>query len=189
MSSTTHLLSLEDALTLPVDPLEEIVNGEIRKMPPPEDAHAALIEELHHLLAQQLKREEFRIRSTAYGLGIRTTPTLAVRNPDLTVFKQADWKAAFKTSPYVWVPPVLVVECLSPSNRKGSIHQLLADYETAQVVEVWLLDPRRRTAERYLLENGLYRTPIVQSEGELKPVGFTAAVDLHRLWNAYETGG
>jgi Uma2 family endonuclease len=189
MSSITHLLTLEEAAKLPVDPLEEIVNGEVRKIPPPEDAHAALIEELHHLLSQQLRREEFRIRSTAYGLGIRTTPSVAVRNPDLTVFRQSDWKAGFKQSPYVWIPPVLVVECLSPSNRKGSIHQLLADYETAGAAEVWLLDPRRRTAEKYVLEQGLYGSPKTMREGELRPNGLSVTVDLDRLWTVFETGG
>jgi hypothetical protein len=36
MSSATHILTPEEALALPVDRLEEIVNGEVRKMPPPE---------------------------------------------------------------------------------------------------------------------------------------------------------
>ena len=40
MSSVTHVLALEEALALPVDPLDEIVDGEVRRMSQAEDAHA-----------------------------------------------------------------------------------------------------------------------------------------------------
>ena len=43
MGTSTHILTVEEALTLPVDRLEEIVNGEIRRMPPPERGHSRLI--------------------------------------------------------------------------------------------------------------------------------------------------
>jgi Uma2 family endonuclease len=121
MGSSTQGLTVAEALALPEDPLEEIVHGEVRKMPPPDNAHAALIEELYDILSEQLQKERYRIRTTAYGLGIRTEPALAVRNPDLTVFDRGELKTA---RGYVWTAPHLVVECLSPSNRKGSIHQL-----------------------------------------------------------------
>ena len=154
-------------------------------MPPPENAHAALIEELYDVLAEQLPKESYRIRTTAYGLGIRTDPALAVRNPDLTVFERGDLRTA---RGYVWTAPHLVVECLSPSNRKGSIHQLLADYESAQVREVWLLNPATKTAERYTLEAGFYRTVEVFQGGGLEAVSLPVNVPLDRLWSAFEAG-
>jgi Uma2 family endonuclease len=154
-------------------------------MPPPDNAHAALIEELYDILSEQLQKESCRVRTTAYGLGIRTEPALAVRNPDLTVFDRGELKTA---RGYVWTAPHLVVECLSPSNRKGSIHQLLVDYESAQVREVWLLNPATRTAEKYTLENGLYRGVEVFHNEELEASSVPAKVSLERLWSAFEAG-
>src|SRR5687767_7950162 len=104
MDSTTQGLTVAEALALPENPLEEIVHGQIRKMPPSDNAHAALIEELHDILSEQLQKERYRIRTTAYGLGIRTEPALAVRNPDLTVFDRGELKTA---RGYVWTAPHL----------------------------------------------------------------------------------
>jgi Uma2 family endonuclease len=132
MSSATHILTLEEALALPVDPLDEIVNGKIRKRPPPEESHAALIDRLYRDLLKQLPESDFVTLVTAFGLGIRKEPALAVRNPDLCTFTSGQFAEDFESSDghgYVWIAPKLVVECLSPSNRKGSIYQLLADYE------------------------------------------------------------
>ena len=64
MSSATHILTLEEALALPVDRLEEIVNGEVRKMPPPEKGHSRLITVLARLLAKQLPEEQYEVVTT-----------------------------------------------------------------------------------------------------------------------------
>jgi Uma2 family endonuclease len=184
MSSTTQVLTLAEALALPEDPLEEVVHGEIRKMPRPGRGHAVLIDRLYRMLAAQLPEDSYRILTTAYGLGIRHEP-LAVRIPDLTVFSEADFAASADDRAYVWTAPKLVVECLSPSNRKGSVHQLLADYEAAQVAEVWLLEPQTRGAERHILQEGLYRTTEYFQEDELKATAVPAQVPLGRLWDAF----
>ena len=56
--------------------------------------------------------------------------------------------------PYVWTPPDLLVECLSPANRKGAVRELLADYEKVAVPEVWLLDPALPRYTSYRFESG-----------------------------------
>lgn len=191
MDSATYILTVDEALTLPVDPLEEIVNGEVRKMPPPEKGHFRLIAVLARVLTKQLSEDRFEIVTTAYGLGIRREPTLAVRVPDLTVFDAEELQRDHEESHgrgYVWIAPKLVVECLSPSNRKGSIHQLLADYESAGAKEVWMIDPRRRTVERYLLAAGLLELAETQAEGEFRGTNVPLTIEITRLWQAFETG-
>jgi Uma2 family endonuclease len=187
MGSTTQGLILADAMALPEDPLEEIVHGEIRKKPPRGRGHAVLIDRLYRMLAAQLPEDSYRILTTAYGLGIRHEP-LAVRVPDLTVFAEADFAASADDRAYVWVAPKLVVECLSPSNRKGSVHQLLADYEIAQVAEVWLLHPQTRAAERHVLQGGLYGPKESFEEDEFRAASVPAQVSLARLWDAFAKG-
>ena len=48
-----------------------------------------------------------------------------------------DWQEKDRDDPYVWKAPQLLVECLSPANRKGSAQKLLDDYATIKAPEVW----------------------------------------------------
>jgi Uma2 family endonuclease len=191
MGSATHILTLEEALALPVDPLDEIVDGEVRRMSQPEDAHAALLEVLYDALRKQLPGERFKVRLTAYGLGVRREPRLTIRNPDLTVFDFMEWSNDFVSRNgrgWVWIAPKLVVECLSPSNRKGSTYQLLADYESCGAAEVWLIDPKRRLLTPYVRADEQLIQKDSLSEGMLTPAAVPASIDVSLLWHAFETG-
>ena len=176
---------------LPVDPLDEIVDREVRRMSQAEDAHAALLEVLYAALAKQLAEDQYKIRLTAYGLGVRREPRLTIRNPDLTVFDFDEWSTDFISRNgrgWVWIAPKLIIECLSPSNRKGSVYQLLADYESANAAEVWSIDPKRRIVTPYVLEDGQLVQKNSLGEGNLACVAVPAQIDLSRLWQAFETG-
>ena len=43
MATTTKLITYEESLTMPEAPYDEIVNGELRLMPPPSFKHQRLI--------------------------------------------------------------------------------------------------------------------------------------------------
>ena len=191
MATHSFVLTEEEALSLAGNSLDEIVNGEICTLPPPEDAHAALIEALYRQLSGQLSEDDYLVRITAYGMGIRRQPAIAVRNPDLSVFTISEWKTHFEKSGgrgYVWIAPRLVVECLSPSNRKGSIHQLLADYESAGTAEVWLINPREPWVQVYRsVENSLAFVSTISS-GQLEASFARAVIDVDRLWHAFTHG-
>lgn len=191
MSASTHILTIEEALALPEDRLEEIVNGEIRRIPPPEKGHFRLVAMLARLLLKQLSEDRFEVVTTAYGLGVRKEPTLAVRTPDLTIFDAEELNRDHDESKgrgYVWIAPKLIVECLSPSNRKGSIHQLLADYESARASEVWLINPRKRIITTHFLQDGELGQQDSLSQGLIKSAGLPVEVEIDRLWSAFETG-
>ena len=114
-----------------------------------------------------------------------------MRVPDLTVFDVVGLQTDHDQNQgrgYVWIAPKLVVECLSPGNRKGSVHQLLADYESAAVEEVWMIDPRRRVVERYLLRAGLLELADTRTEGELQATSVPSIIEINRLWQAFDTG-
>lgn len=88
---------------------------------------------------------------------IRREPWIAVRIPDVTVFDAAELRVDHESSEgkgYVWIGPKLVIECLSTGNRKGSIHQLLADYESAGSAEVWLIEPEKHAVASYRMFQG-----------------------------------
>ena len=94
---------------------------------------------------EQLDTREYVVTAWGAGLGVERVP-LTYRIPDLMVFRAealppCPCANGRKRSLHL-DRPRLIVECLSPSNRKGSIQELLADYARIAVPEVWLLDPQ-----------------------------------------------
>jgi Uma2 family endonuclease len=79
-----------------------------------------------------------------------------------------------------------LVECLSPSNRKGSIQELLANYARIAVPEVWLLDPKPPQFTAYRYESGALKQVMATKTGRVTPLLLpNVAVDLADLWAAF----
>jgi Uma2 family endonuclease len=189
MSTSTKLITYEDSLTMPENRFEEIVHGESRIMPPPNKKHAYLIAKLLAVLSKQLGDSEYQILSQGAGLGIERVP-LTYRLPDLMVFRtealRRDSAETAKNDLYIWTVPELIVECLSPSNRKGSIQELLSDYARIAIPEVWLLDPKPPQFTSYRYESGALRQCMATETGRVTPLHLpNVTVDLGELWAAF----
>ena len=189
MSTSTKLINYEDSLTMPENRFEEIVHGESRIMPPPNPKHVDLIDELLSILLTQIDRREYRVTSSGAGLGVERIP-LTYRIPDLMVFRadayRRDRAETAGSDPYIWTVPDLVVECLSPSNRKGSVQQLLADYARIGVPEVWLLDPKLPQFTSYRYESDALKQWLAAENGLVTPLRLpNVTVDLAELWRAF----
>ena len=122
-------------------------------------------------------------------MGIERVP-LTYRIPDLMVFRTAsisqDTAETAGNDPYIWTIPELVVECLSPSNRKGSVQELLADYARIAAPEVWLLDPRPPQFTSYRYESGAEQQWLATESGLVTPLRLpNVTVDLSDLWAAF----
>jgi Uma2 family endonuclease len=88
--------------------------------------------------------------------------------------------------PYIWTVPELIVECLSPSNRKGSTEELLSDYARIAVPEVWILDPERQQFTSFRYESGSLKPWLTPGTGRVTPLLLpNVTVDLAELWEAY----
>ena len=189
MSTSAKLINYEDSLTMPENRFEEIVHGESRIMPPPTEKHADLIDELSEILRTQLSRSEDRVTSSGVGLGIERVP-LTYRIPDLMVFRnearRRDRAQKSGNDPYIWAVPELLVECLSPSNRKSSVQELLADYARIAVPEVWLIDPKQPQLTSYRYDSGILTPWLTTETGRLSPLLLPhVIVDLEQLWQAF----
>jgi Uma2 family endonuclease len=188
MSTSTRLINYEDSLTMPENRFEEIVHGESRIMPAPHRKHAYLIAKLLNVLARRLDDSEYRILSQGAGLGVERVP-LTYRLPDLMVFRtealDQNSAATASNDPYIWTAPELIVECLSPSNRKGSTQELLADYTRIAVPEVWLLDPKPPQFICYRYESGALKPHLTAETGQVTPLRLSVTVDLAELWAAF----
>lgn len=66
-------------------------------------------------------------------------------------------------------PPDLVIEIVSPSNRKMDYVRKLALYRTSGVREYWIVDPRHETVTVYDLEHG--KEPVLYPFSERIKVG------------------
>jgi Uma2 family endonuclease len=189
MSTSTKLINYEDSLTMPENRFEEIVHGESRIMPPAIKKHNYLIRKLSKVLDRQLDDNEYEVDSQGSGLGIERVP-LTYRIPDLMVFRteslRQDSAETAGNDPYIWTVPELIVECLSSSNRKGSVQELLADYARIAAPEVWLLDPRPPQFTSYRYESGAEQQWLATESGLVTPLRLpNVTVDLSDLWAAF----
>jgi Uma2 family endonuclease len=180
MATTSKILTYEEWLRLPeVEGVEEVVNGEIVKMPPNKIVHADIVENLADLLKAQLDRRTVQVRISTFGLVIRREP-LSTRVPDIAVFIRSN---VVEEDGYIHSAPELVVEVLSPANTRSERAGKLRDYEILGVPEVWVVSPEAQTVEILLLQDGRLATTTLLREGQLKPTHFPdAAVDIAAIW-------
>ena len=80
--------------------------------------------------------------------------------------------------------PDLVIEILSPSNRKHDLELKKQLYEQSSVPEYWIVDPENQTVTRHCLsEGGTFATPTVFTESiTFNGIPGGATVDLTRVW-------
>jgi Uma2 family endonuclease len=173
-------VSYEEWLRMPevTDAIEEVVNGEIRIMPPAKWKHCRIIELISKALQRQLDGDRYSFATGSFGLIIRKAP-LTSRVPDLAVF---DLTTLIEQDGYIHSAPQLLVEVLSPANNRREREEKLADYATIGVPEVWVVSPEARTGEVLYLEGGYLRShaPI---DGTLSPKLFPhVRVEIAKIW-------
>jgi Uma2 family endonuclease len=180
MATTHKLLTYEEWLKLPeAEGIEEVVNGEMVRMPPNKVLHADTVENLADLLRVRLDREKVQIRVSNFGLVIRLDP-LITRVPDIAVFIRSN---VVERDGYIHSAPELVVEVLSPANTRSERAGKLKDYESLGVPEVWVVSPEAQTVEVLLLQSGELRTAALLRQGELNPTRFPEAmIDIAAIW-------
>lgn len=113
----------------------EWIEGQVRERAMPDEFHSALQTFFVGYFYQ-----------AGRALGLRVRPELRVhvaqrryRIPDVTILPSS---APLKTIPDS--PPAICIEILSPEDRKGELHEKIADYVAMGVKTIWVVDPRRR---------------------------------------------
>lgn len=162
------------------DAIEEVVNGEVRIMPPAKALHAKIIAKLNRALDRQLDPNRTLLLCSTFGLVIRKNP-LTSRVPDLAIFQLEN---LIEEDGYFHSAPQLAVEVLSPANTPAKLREKLADYAEIGVPEVWVLSPESQTVEILILENHhLVCSGILGNGDLLKPMHFAhVQVDIAQIW-------
>ncbi len=181
MATLTRLLSYEDWLQMPPveDGTDEVVNGELRFMPPTHYPHAEIIQRLLKRLSARLSEEKVSILGSNFGLMIRREP-LTCRSPDLALYWRD--KIIVKDGLY-WSAPDLIVEIISPSETKRRKEEKLADYARIGTREAWLISPEAQCVEVRLLKNSTLIAEKVVLEGTLNPSAFPeVSIPVAEIW-------
>ena len=178
MSTSTHLITYEESLTMPESNLEEVIDGELFTMPPATKHHNGLIELLHLMFLRQMSPRLFCLQAT--GFLLKRDP-LRYRIPDLAIVDRVALKTDIRSTsdPYAHIVPELVIEVISPANRRGAVQRLLQNYAEFGIPEVLLFHPETRTYESYC---GLTLAETAQT-GTVSPQTMPeVTIDLDQLW-------
>lgn len=181
MATLPKVLTYEEWLRMPPveDGRDEVVNGELRSMPPTRFPHAAIIEAFIAALLPQTDRKKIQILGSNFGLMINVEP-LTCRSPDLAVYWRE--KIVIQDGLY-YSPPDLVIEVLSPSETRRRKNEKLTDYAKIGVPEVWVLSPEAQTIEILVLHNGGFERKGIFVDGMIEPTKFPGVeIDVPSIW-------
>ena len=164
----------------PEDIKAEFINGEIIFHSPARMQHWDVSTRLTSLLYIHVKNNKLGI------VGVEKVMIRLTRNdyePDICFFNN---KKAEKFAPdqALFPAPDFIIEILSESTEKNDRGIKFIDYAAHGVHEYWIIDPAKKTVEKYLLQQGEYYLEVKLSmEGRLQSTvveGF--AVDLGELF-------
>jgi Uma2 family endonuclease len=141
----------------------EWVEGEIVLMSPASDQHQNLIEFL--ITTMRLFNESQHAGWVRIAPFIMRTPVHpSGREPDILFVATERMHLVQPT--FLDGPADLIVEIVSPESIGRDRGEKFVEYEAAGVREYWLIDPLRKQAEFYQLDDqGLYRAAALDADG------------------------
>jgi Uma2 family endonuclease len=125
---------------------EELIQGMVTEMPPPDRKHAYVCGPAYYLLRQFIELHDLgRVMCNDSGVITERNPD-TVRGADVAYYSYARLPKGPLTTGYGPEVPELVVEVCSASDRWVDIHEKVAEYLRAGVLVVLVLDPNPQTA-------------------------------------------
>lgn len=181
METIARNLTYEEWLQRPTvqDGTDEVVNGELRFMPPTHFPHAEIIQRLILRLIRQIDEKRVALLGSNFGLMISQEP-LTCRSPDLALFWRD--KIVLRDGLY-WSPADLVVEIISPSETRRRKQEKLDDYTRIGVPEAWIVSPKAKSVEIHLLSEGKLASTKIVVNGEIQPTRFPGvSIPVAEIW-------
>jgi Uma2 family endonuclease len=164
--ATAHQISLEDYLETVYRPDRDYVDGGTEERNVGEKEHSAV----QAFFVKWFGAFEDEWQLEAYPeIRMRVAPT-RVRIADIAVIRIGiSYEAVLK------VPPVAVIEILSPKDRVSRYQARLEDYRQMGVQNIWVIDPIRREA---------YDCSVVgwQPVEEFAISGTSVSIPMAKLW-------
>jgi Uma2 family endonuclease len=146
MDTTTHFMTAEELFHLPDDGLRhELIKGELLTMSPPGEEHGVITMNLTILLAQHVKAHNLGTMYAAEtGFKLESDPD-TVLAPDIAFIRRE--RVGVVSKSYRPGAPDLVVEVLSPNDRKHKVEEKTSRWLALGAEAVWLVNPQTRTVD------------------------------------------
>lgn len=174
--STETITTLEQLWEHPPEGRCELVRGELRMMSPSGGEHAWVVASLTGPLVVFVKANRLGYVFGAEGGFIIERDPDTVRAPDVA-FVRRERVAGHVPREFFPGSPDLAVEVLSPSDSASAVHEKAEQWLNSGCREVWLIDPRRKSASVCTLAEGaLVLMPVQRLTSELLP-GFELPVE------------
>jgi Uma2 family endonuclease len=141
----------------------ELVRGEVVRVPPTMPQHGRICSRINWILETFGRTSGFGYCLSESAVATERGPD-TVRGPDICFYSQARWPESEVGLVLPPVPPDLVVEVVSPSNRPGEMQRKVTEYLEAGVLLVLIVDPARRKAALYRLREVF---PTILSESDV----------------------
>jgi len=149
----------------------ELIYGELLMMPSPKAIHQFVVGELFTALRDRAKQARLGVALFA-PYDVRLSGYNAVQ-PDILFFSAARTQSLGPD--FARGIPDLVVEVLSPSNRRLDLIVKRALYAASGIPEYWIVDPEKRTISVNVLE-GAHYVDSVFAQGPLVSLIFSGIV-------------
>ncbi len=152
------IFTYADYLTWDEDERIELIDGEAVMMAPPSTSHQLISGELFRQLANFLEGKKCLAIPAPFAVrlfereGDTPSNVRTVVEPDISVICDRNKLDAHGCKG----APDMVIEILSPSNRRHDRLVKLDLYQRAGVREYWIVSPEAQTVEVFLLEDGRF---------------------------------
>ena len=145
---TARLLTRADLDALPDDGLRhELIDGQFIMTPAPGTAHQIISDSFVEMFRPLLRGTDLRIVSAPFDVVLGPQ----VVEPDVLVARREDF-----TTRDLPVPPLLVIEVLSPSTSHLDHGRKRAIYAETGIPHYWIVDPEAPAITIYHLADGAY---------------------------------
>jgi Uma2 family endonuclease len=124
----------------------ELHDGEVVVVPPPKPFHILRQSLLEEWLTAAAKGQGRTMAEFSY----RPAANLQYWRADVAYLPNEDWEA-MATDEYIVYSPPLIVEVLSPSNRRSKVERQRLAAFSGGTREFWVVDPKNRAIEVFVL--------------------------------------
>lgn len=179
MIKASTILTFEEYLACDdgTDNFNELVQGELVKMPPARGKHAAIAEFIHDAFRAEIKQQSLPIISKQGAIGVRIPQAgrrATSRIPDVCVVTAEQWQGLLNRAAVLEdSPPLLVVEVVSEGTKSIDHRRKRVEYNVSEIPEYWLVDfleddPTYLPGVTVLtLVEGLYEEAIFQGNDQI----------------------
>ncbi|MDQ3804313.1 MAG: Uma2 family endonuclease [Acidobacteriota bacterium] len=150
MSTKTQLVTADELLLLPRGRFRyELVEGELRTMPPAGEEHGAVAMNLAAPLTLYVKANKLGLvlaAETGYKLAANPDTVLA---PDVAFVRRERVEQTGIMKGFREGAPDLAVEVMSPGDTPKEVTEKAGKWLAAGALAVWVVNPKRRTVTVY----------------------------------------